>query len=173
MSGRLKLSLWKPRKSGDGSAALFDFNDLKGYAFLTMMPQNGEKSFNAEKKINVKLGANDIGEIIACLRGRTGGVGQLETGPKGSAYKGLYHKSGKGDDSSVIGFGEYIKEDKLMGYNLSLSVKRNGEVSRQSVSVTFGEAEQLNAFCQAILPKMLYEENESQVATGADAGQPA
>lgn len=139
------VRIWKPSKSGTGSAALFEFNDDNKSIFLTMIPQkeNGsEGKFDNERKISAKLGLNDIGEILCVLTRRTEGLGQKNE--KGF-FSGLYHQSPSG--SSQIGLSWVEATDKYPpGFMLSLSVKRETNEARYTVKLTLGEAMQLEKF---------------------------
>lgn len=153
-----KLSIYRPNNKGDGAAAQFEFTDGKDAVWLSMAPQNGEKSFNwKEGKINVKLGIYELGAILAVCEGRVGGLGQ----PDGKGgYKGSIHQiQGQDQNSTIIGLTPAAgKEDQPARY-LSISAKRNGEVlPRLSVGLGTGEREVLAVFCRHAMLEMMVDD---------------
>lgn len=145
----MKLAFWKPRNSNDGNAAIFEINE-RG-AWLTCIPQDGPKSFDAGKRGVTKLGLSDAAEFLAVISGRKEGAGPF----KDNKWGGLFHKSDKG--SSIIGFskGQY-------GYQLSLSIDRNGNKSRYSVGLTDGELELLRVFMEQVSLAAMYEMSQQK-----------
>lgn len=115
--------------------------------FLEMAKQTGvDKEDNArfgwadskkpetrQTSITMKLEELDIGEILSVLNGI-----KEEVGANG---KGLFHKTPNGN--TVLSFSKYIKDGKLLGYNLRVSRKLNGETNpvafSQGISVSEGE----------------------------------
>lgn len=155
----MKLAFWKPRKNNDGHAAIFELND-RGL-WLTMMPQDGEKSFDSSRKANSKLGLSDVAEMLAVITNRKEGAGYQKDGK----WSGMYHQSRKEGDSSIIGFqnGQY-------GYQLSLSVKRGGNTQRCSVGLTDGELELMRVYLErAALVLMDESAQEPQAQTSMAA----
>lgn len=151
---KLKVNFWKPNKSGNGAAAMFEFNpDSKPVVFLTMMPQMGgdeeSRKFDREKRIIMQLGLNDAAAMVTVLTNRVDGLGAK--GDKG--YQGLYHKNPRG--SSILGLS--IKNEGE-GYWLSLSVDRDGNKNRLSLGLTIAEAEQLLTYLRTVMPSMFIDD---------------
>ena len=153
------VSFWKPKKSNDGAAAIFEFSAARGDRdacfFVRMMPQNGTGNgakFLSDKAINVKLGLNDVGEMLSVLSGRTAGLGQKND--KGY-WSGLYHDSPNGN--SVITLNRGNTESPVMFFGLS--VKRESSEGRFNISLTPGEQEILRAFLTHYLPQLFVVES--------------
>jgi len=64
-------ALYKPNSRGSGGAIRFGLNPAKGAVFLEAAAQSGERHFDWEQKIIMKLGLSDIGAALAVLQGRT------------------------------------------------------------------------------------------------------
>lgn len=94
MASKLSYSVWRPKKTGDGFAATFDYSEKNRCWFAAIVPQNGEgeRSFDFNKKITAKLGLSDIGAMLGVLLGRSQTVGE----------KGLFHSSNKDSKDSTI-----------------------------------------------------------------------
>lgn len=144
MSRPQEYRVYKPRKSNDGAAIAFqlsykekEYNGKKYPNWMVFMvatkqtgtDSNGNASFDwKEKAINVKLGENDLGEIIAVLERRKQSVGT-----KGS----LFHET-PGGGNKIIGF-EYNKDRGF--YSLSVSSKdKSGGLSKVNLTVSDSEA---------------------------------
>lgn len=136
-----EVRFYRPKKDGAGCAAAIQLSYKQDnkyepwMMFLTVAPQTGtDENDNAsfdwkEKSIKVKLGDNDIGEMLAVLQGR-----QNQVGFKGS----LFHETPGGGNKilqlSVADNGGYYlqvsgqdKDKKPMGrFSLVLS---NGDAS--------------------------------------------
>lgn len=156
MANRLKLAFWKPRKNGGGAAALFEYNIDNQSMWLNMLPQKGTelRSFDYEKRDTAKLGWNDLGEILAVLNGHKDGAGSKRDDGN---YSGLYHKSGEGDDNTVVSFYRY----QDTGYSLQVSTKRGGQTNRNTVGITFGEGELLKQLIEAAVQNMIFDEYQA------------
>lgn len=110
--------IYRPNKNKNGYASAWQLsykpeNKYNTWMlFLIVAPQtgedeNGNASFDwKEKSITVKLGENDVGEIMSVLDGR-----QDQAGYKGS----LFHQTPKGGNKSV----QFVASDG--GYNLKVS----------------------------------------------------
>lgn len=104
--------------------------------------QYGNASFAWEDKsqcITMKLGDADVGELLAVLSGA-----KLNAGTD----KGLFHQNDNGN--TVLQFGQYIKDERLMGYNLRLSRKNNGDKEAVMIQhgLSIGEGEVLRVLLQ-------------------------
>ena len=120
------FKLYKPRKNGDGSASQWNVNPSKKAVFLELAKQIGpmgsEKMFDWENKICVKLGTNDIGELIATLENRQTAINN---------GKGLFHQTENSNASVNLNRGDN-------GWLLSVGVKKEALV-KISHTVSFGE----------------------------------
>lgn len=159
---RMKVNFWKPNKSGNGAAAMFEFNPAsRPVVFLTMMPQMGgdeeSRKFDRDKRLIMQLGLNDVSAMVTVLTNRVEGLGAR--GDKG--YQGLFHKNPRG--SSILGLS--IKNEGE-GYWLSLSTDRDGSKNRLSVGLTIAEAEQLLTYMRTIMPYMFVDD------FGNEGGEP-
>ncbi|NUN11186.1 hypothetical protein HUU53_00895 [Candidatus Micrarchaeota archaeon] len=65
-----RFAVYKPRKTGNGAAVQFDFNEKIGAVFIEASSQNGEQSFDWANKIVFKLSMNDCAKIIAVIENR-------------------------------------------------------------------------------------------------------
>lgn len=117
------FKLYKPRKKGGGSASQWNLNIDKKALFLELSQQVGsEQRFDWENKICMKLGVNDIGELIAVLENRQKSI---------NGGKGLFHENEQGNSSLNLTRSEN-------GWLLNVGVKKESLV-KISHSVTFGE----------------------------------
>lgn len=120
------FKLYKPRKSGDGAASQWNVNPSKKAVFLELAQQIGpmgsEKMFDWENKICVKLGTNDIGELIATLENRQTTI---------NGGKGLFHQTETSNASVNLTRGDN-------GWFLNVGVKKE-ELVKISHTITFGE----------------------------------
>jgi hypothetical protein len=105
------------------------------------MAENGNATFDWKGGITVKLGENDLGELISVLERR-----KSEVGYQG---KGLFHQTAKGN--KVVNFALY--EDK--GYSLKVSAQDN-EKNRSEVKqvMSFAEASLLLVLLKRAVEKI-------------------
>lgn len=115
-----QLRFYRPRQEKNGCASAWELSFKKDEKyepwlfFLTVAPQTGvDNDGNAafdwkEKAITVKMGENDIGEIMAVLDGR-----QDQAGFKGS----LFHKTPAGGNKNI----QFIRTDT--GFSLKVSAQ--------------------------------------------------
>jgi len=126
------LQYYKPNKSVKGSAASFSLNSKKGNVFISVIKQvsyNEERhigGFKGGKQANIQLDQFEIGALIDCI-------------DSGRNFKGI-HKSDK--FTTTISFSEYIKEDKHLGYGLSIYRQGDNPDDKDSwlIGFKFGEA---------------------------------
>ncbi len=122
------FKLYKPRKKGGGSASKWELKAEKKAVFLELAQQIGEmgsdKVFDWEHKLCMKLGMNDLGELIATLENRQTSI---------NGGKGLFHQA-EGSNSSL----NMSKNDKGSGWFLSVGVKKDTLV-KISHSITLSE----------------------------------
>lgn len=158
-----KVSFWKPNNNGTGAVAHFDFKPFnpskpneESCFFVVMMPQNPVKDatpkFLKDKKLTVKLGLNDIGDMLAVIAGRKDGCGTMKDG----GWSGLYHKNQQGN--AIINFG-----NREGSYGISVSVKKGtGSAEKLSIGLTLGEIEILQAFFKSHMHNMFVEQYEPE-----------
>ena len=131
------LSFYKPNKQEKGCALQFQlstkqevvYNDkefLVNYLFLTGAHQkgkneNGNAIFDWQNGITIKLGLNDIGELLAVLSNR-----------QGSAQ--LYHQTPK--DNKII----KLQKEENGTYRLGISQKVGGDADRMQQTLSTSDA---------------------------------
>ncbi len=59
-----KFSIYKPNKSGRGAAVQFDFNPEKQSVFVEAAPQSGERAFDWNNKVTVKLNVMELAKLL-------------------------------------------------------------------------------------------------------------
>lgn len=140
MAKKISYSVWRPNKSGNGWATIFEYSEKQQAWYAVMMPQNGERSFDHTKKMTAKLGQADIGSILGVFLGRVNTVGE----------KGLYHTSNKDTkDSTVIN----CSNSDNGGFFFGISQKRGTNTSKGSVVLSLGDAIWLaELFRQTVVP---------------------
>lgn len=146
--------IYRANNNGDGSASEFQLSFKKDeqynpyLLFLVMAPQgpdnaNGDATFLwKEKGITVKLGENDIGEIIAVLDGRKDTLGM-----KGS----LYHQTPNGGNKAIV-----LNRNEKGGFWLSVSGqdKDKNSLGKYSHSISDGEASILSTLLKAAVVRL-------------------
>lgn len=139
------LDFWKQTQDNKGSAALFNTTE-KGYTFVKMMPQSGEKSFDFKSNINVALGEFDMGAMIAVLERRVKGLGKYNS--EKNQFGGLVHNP----DDGVYSFVNmsWIDDSRLI-FGLSYSNKAEGVNRQYRMGLTDGEQMALLEFLRAAL----------------------
>lgn len=65
-----EYAIYKPNSRGSGGVIRFDLNRAKGAVFVDAALQSGEKAFDWEQKLTMKMGLNDLGMVLAVLQGR-------------------------------------------------------------------------------------------------------
>lgn len=144
--------VYKPNNNGSGSASswqistkIVDSKEEKN-VFLDLANQkpsnNDNAAFDWDSKLTAKLGLNDLGDMLAVLRGLKDGVGNLKDGKR----SGLYHQNSKGN--TVIYFNENVKDNLLQGYSLRVSKKSDQNQSAVNHSLTVSEGQVLLLFLQ-------------------------
>lgn len=129
--------LYKAKKDGNGAASQFSLSSKKDCVFLEMTNQVGKDDkdnakFDWDNKIRFKLGSVDIGEILAVLAGVQQAVGPFDS--SANRHKGLFHTNPNGN--AILRFGK----DKNDRFGVYLSVKRDGDQTVVTHSITNGEA---------------------------------
>ncbi|MFH1780016.1 MAG: hypothetical protein ABH803_02640 [Candidatus Micrarchaeota archaeon] len=69
-----KFNVYKPRKTGNGAAVQFDFNESVKAVFVETTMQSGEQQFDWQNKIVFKLASMDSAKIITVLEGKSKGI---------------------------------------------------------------------------------------------------
>ncbi|MBI2446001.1 hypothetical protein HYV43_06445 [Candidatus Micrarchaeota archaeon] len=65
-----KFSIYKPNKTLRGSAVQFDYNPEKESVFVEAAPQSGEKQFDWNQKIVVKVSILELAKLLLVLEGK-------------------------------------------------------------------------------------------------------
>lgn len=147
-SGNVSFSSFKPNKDSKGSCLMINYdNDAQVY-FMEMRPQKSgtERSFDKDKRLVVALGLPDIGEILAVIKGRKGGLGTL----KGEKWSGIYHETDKNSSSISMEF-----NDKYGTFYVSLGRKVGSDVTRLGIPLTLGECVILENYLESNIVSML------------------
>ncbi len=130
--------LYKPRQNGEGGAIQLQLSYKKDnerepwMVFLEAAKQSGKNdkgndTFDWDNKIVVKLGENDLGEMISVLEGRKDAVG----GERGT----LFHNT-PGGGNKVIGFQAAIDNDgNRTGYYLNISAQSADKKTSSKVGI--------------------------------------
>lgn len=148
-----QFRIYRLNKNNNGAAIAFQLsykkdNEFDKYqAFLIGANQLGEADKNGNAQFNwkdgaitVKLGENDLGELLSVLEGRKDAVGT-----NGS----LFHQTPSGG-SKVINFSHGEK-----GYTLSISSKdKEGQVKKVFINLSDGEASLLSVLLKRSVEKM-------------------
>lgn len=174
MAEQYQLAFWRPAKSGKGAGAIFSLNE-NGQAWLRIMPQAGEKAFNNEAALNVKIGQNDIGQMLMVANYREEGIGN-----KGDSgfWSGLMHKFGETTTAITLN----TNKDGT-GYYLGVSRKQgDGEPTRMGVGLSRGDVELLRVFLERAAWASMFDEGRpaqdggeatTQAASPKQAAAPA
>lgn len=118
-------TIYKPNQRGAGGAIRFNLNSEKGAIFVEAAAQSGEKQFDWDSKIIMKLGLSDIGAALATLQGRT---------PQAK----LFHKTDKA--SSALEF-TFRGDPERAPYSLIISRQEEADKSLRKVSIPITHAE--------------------------------
>jgi hypothetical protein len=133
---RPKLSFYKPNKTGSGAAAQFDYNPEKKAVFLEMARQTGEKAFDWEHKLALKLAMTDCTKLLTVLLGKA---------PKTE----LFHDPSKGDyatSQATKNSTLTLQKGTQYGYYLKLSLQgQDGKVESIPLNLSDDEAIILDA----------------------------
>lgn len=147
-----QVAFWKPYTKDNkpvGAVALFNYSEKTNRVFLEMRPQvpstTEQNAFSREAGIVTMLGLPDLGEFLAVLRGRKGGLGNPDDK---NGWKGLYHQNDTGSTSISMTATE-------KGYSLSIGAKKGAEAARRlGINLTFAEAEVLHDYLAEMLRNM-------------------
>ncbi len=150
-----KIGFWRPYQ-GKGAAAMLEFSTNRNCFFLSIMPEGGQngKKFDADKRINCKLGLQDVGAILSVINGRAEGLGTKDA--KGY-FSGLVHKIEGNDEVKYINLAPNEKGQYFLGIS---SKKGQDAAVRLSVSMGAGDMELTRQFLNTYLPSMFTENTE-------------
>jgi hypothetical protein len=159
--------VYKPKKSNDGAASKLECKVVtftkekdgqkypvrKVQVFWVSAQQTGtdandNASFGWEdeaKRVTLKLGEVDLGEILAVLNNKKDVAGAV-----GDKFKGIFHKNEKGNAS-------FLLERKDTGYYLRVS-KKIGTAPAIAVThqISFGEGEILRIVVESAV-RLMYQ----------------
>lgn len=129
------VNLYHPNKLGKGSA--FQFKWFDGAVMMSASSQNGEKSFDWENKITVKVDAHEMSNMTLVLDDKKECLGKLDDKGRDS---GLFHKTESGNKSIKL-------QEKDGKYFLNVATfPKGGEMKSISISLTDSEACYLSLF---------------------------
>jgi len=134
---RTKYSIYKPNKMGSGAAVQFDLNKDKRCVFVEAARQapvsqdsSAQHAFDWANKLVFKLGATDVGKLLAVLENRVKSVDLFHDPSKGSYSLAAETKN------SALSLGRAER-----GFFLKLSSQaRDGSVQAVTISVSEDEA---------------------------------
>ena len=125
---RGRYAIYKPLKSGKGCALTFEINTQMPAVFVEIAGQVSaeQRRFDWEKKVVMKWGLADIGEIVAALDGN-----QKEAK--------LFHQTDKGNTAFDL---RHQSDREPANFSASMSRQRSGakDVTRFRISISQGEA---------------------------------
>lgn len=131
-----KYKIFKPNRSLRGAASQWELNAEKGIMFVEFANQkqtdDSSVSFDWEKKIVMKLGISDIGDILATLVGMQDGIGPKDGEGR---RKGIYHQTDKGNTILQLA----RKSDADVFYIRISKKPKNGDPLVAMHSITIGE----------------------------------
>jgi hypothetical protein len=118
-------SIYKPNARGSGGVIRFGYNPSKVAVFVDAAAQSGDKQFDWDRKITMKWGLSDLGQVLATLQSRQG------------AAK-LFHQSEKANSA----FDLTPREDlEKAPYLMSLSRQDAVDKSLRKVTIPLTHAE--------------------------------
>jgi hypothetical protein len=100
---------------------------------------------DATKRVDIKLGEPDWGEILAVLKGKKGHVGR-------QADKGLFHKNTKGNSSIQMQFVPG-KDGYESAYSVRVSSQKDGKVVAIKHMMTLAEAVILEVLLENVISR--------------------
>ncbi len=138
-----KFCVYKPNKRLAGAAVQFDFNPEKQSVFLEAAPQSGEKAFDWEKKVTVKLSIIELGKLLLVFEDRVPTVKLFHDSTKSpgeSSLKNTVVELTKGD------YGFFLKvsaqtAESLKAVNIGISedeAKVASVLFRKAIERTYG-----------------------------------
>lgn len=141
----MEFTLYKPTKKETGGAVKFNLHKTGKFSFMKAAPQigpmGGEKVFGweDEQSINVKMGLNDCGALLAVI-----------VGLKNEAK--LFHKTDT--DNKGITF-THVPERG--GYSLKIThqIEGNADVHSVFIGVSYEESMILKVYLEATVREML------------------
>lgn len=105
---------------GKGGAMQFELAGNKSCFFLSMANELGERKFDWENKITMKLDGNDLGDLLMLCDGRKTGLGREKDGK----WAGLFHKNTSG--TTILNIS---RKDSNDGFYMSISTGAKNRVN--------------------------------------------
>ena len=134
-------AIYKPNSRGSGGVIRFGYNPAKASVFVDAAAQSGEKQFDWDRKITMKWGIADLGQVLATLQGRQG------------AAK-LFHQSEKANSAFEL----TPREDPAKAPFI-MSVSRQDaadkSVRKVAIPITHAEAAVLEAAMRVAISRIL------------------
>lgn len=134
-------SIYKPNARGSGGVIRFGYNAAKASVFVDAASQSGDKQFDWDRKITMKWGLADLGQVLATLHGREGGAK-------------LFHQSEKANSAFEL----VPREDPAKApYLMSLSRQdlSDKSVRKVTIPVTHAEAAVLETAMRVAISRIL------------------
>lgn len=165
---RQQWRVYKPKKENNGAASRVEvkvvteerekdgkrFTDRDVQLFWVASPQVGVdsagnasfswKEENDTKSVTLKLGENDIGEILAVLNRKKKQAG---------SEKGIFHKNQNGNTIFTFEYSEY---NGNVSYKIRLAKQVKGVVTAVTHSITIGEGEILKVLLESAV-RLMYQ----------------
>jgi len=144
MEEKKSFRIYKANKTGTGSALGMDMNVEKEAIFLEVANQMGEKRFDWNNKITMKLSISDIGNFLAVLRGKKDSIR-------------LFHEPAKGEYELAKEVMNTIAElsKGAHGYALRVSQQaRSRELRAIQINISDDEGEVLRVLLERAIERI-------------------
>ena len=137
----LDYAIYKPNGRGSGGVIRFELNREKSSVFVDAAAQSGEKQFDWDRKITMKWGLVDIGNVLATLQGR-------------QAQTKLFHQSERANSAFEL---TYQTDPERAPYLMSLSRQETSDKTLRKVTipVSHGEAAIIETALRSAVVRLL------------------
>ncbi len=132
-----KFSIYKPNKSGRGAAVQFDYNPEKQSVFVEAAPQSGERAFDWNAKVIVKLNIMELCKLLLVFEDRQPTVKLFHDSTKSpgeTTLKNTVVEVTKGD------FGFFMKVSAQSAAGIKIVNITIGEEEAKALSILFRKA---------------------------------
>lgn len=144
MERKKPFRVYKANKAGTGSAIGMDLNVEKGAVFLEITKQMGEKRFDWDNKITMKLSVSDMGDFLAVLKGKKDSIR-------------LFHEPSKGEYKVAKEVMNTIAELSKGRYGYALRVSQQAksrELKAVQISISDDEGEVLRVLLERAVERI-------------------
>ena len=134
-------AIYKPNSRGSGGVVRWQLNRDKGAVFLEAANQSGERQFDWDRKIIMKWGLGDLGQVLAVLQGR-------------QAQAKVFHQSEKANSAFDLNRRDDPDKAPYM-FTVSRQDAADKSVRKVSIPLTHGEAAVLETALRAAVTRLL------------------